>query len=46
MQKRPLLHFAVALAVMSPFGAQAQNALDEVMARKSINIAISTDFPP
>ena len=46
MQKRSLLHFAVALAVMSPFGAQAQNALDEVMARKSINIAIPTDFPP
>jgi polar amino acid transport system substrate-binding protein len=40
--------FYVALAALSTFaiGAQAQNALDEVMARKLIRIAIPTDFPP
>jgi polar amino acid transport system substrate-binding protein len=40
----------VALATLAvsalPFGAQAQAALDEVMARKLIRIAIPTDFPP
>jgi polar amino acid transport system substrate-binding protein len=36
-----------ALAVSAlPFGAQAQAALDEVIARKLIRIAIPTDFPP
>ncbi len=29
-----------------PITAQAQTVLDEVMARKQINIAIPTDFPP
>ena len=37
---------AAALAVLAPLAAQAQAALDEVMARKVINIAIPTDFPP
>lgn len=43
----------VALAALStfamaalPWSAQAQTALDEVMARKLIRIAIPTDFPP
>ncbi len=44
MQRREIL--ALLLAACTPFVAQAQNALDEVMARKSINIAIPTDFPP
>ena len=29
-----------------PMAAQAQTVLDEVLARKQINIAIPTDFPP
>ena len=40
----------LALAALLPLffcnPAQAQNALDEVMAKKQINIAIPTDFPP
>jgi polar amino acid transport system substrate-binding protein len=35
-----------AAALLLSLGAQAQNALDDVMARKSITIAIPTDFPP
>ena len=41
---------SLALAALLPLllgaPAQAQNALDEVMARKQSNIAIPTDFPP
>ena len=37
--------FAAAALLMAA-AAQAQTALDEVMARKSITIAIPTDFPP
>jgi polar amino acid transport system substrate-binding protein len=33
-------------ASLTPLQAQAQAALDEVLARKSIAIAIPTDFPP
>mgnify|MGYP002145031982 CR=1 FL=1 len=33
-------------AALLPLAAHAQTALDEVMARKQINIAIPTDFPP
>ncbi len=49
MQRRPTLLLALcsaltALALGS--AAQAQTALDEVMAKKQINIAIPTDFPP
>ena len=33
-------------ATLLPMSAQAQTALDEVMAKKQINIAIPTDFPP
>jgi polar amino acid transport system substrate-binding protein len=47
MLRRTLLaataSFAAALA--SP-GAMAQAALDDILARKTINIAIPTDFPP
>ncbi len=46
MQRRLLLSLALAGAALAPLAAQAQNALDEVMARKTINIAIPTDFPP
>ena len=35
-----------AAALLLSLAAQAQNALDNVMARKSITIAIPTDFPP
>jgi polar amino acid transport system substrate-binding protein len=48
MQRRTLIaaaaSFAVGAAVTLP--ALAQTALDDVMARKTINIAIPTDFPP
>jgi polar amino acid transport system substrate-binding protein len=43
MQRRILLAVALCAAALS---AHAQNALDEVMAKKSITIAIPTDFPP
>jgi len=46
MQRRRLTRAALALALLAPLATQAQNALDEVMARKSIHIAIPTDFPP
>lgn len=35
-----------ALAVVTISSAQAQTALDEVMARKLLRVAIPTDFPP
>ena len=40
----PLVLCAATLAL--PLAAHAQDALDGVLARKSINIAIPTDFPP
>ena len=51
MQRRHLAQSTLAaLALLCPLcltgTAQAQAALDEVMARKAINIAIPTDFPP
>ena len=51
MQRRHLAQSTLAaLALLAPLclmgTAQAQTALDEVMARKAINIAIPTDFPP
>lgn len=48
MNKRQLLYLALAAClggVVAP-AAHAQKALDEVMARRSITIAIPTDFPP
>ena len=44
--RRPLLLAALVAATAIPLLAQAQAALDEVMAKKVINIAIPTDFPP
>ena len=48
MQRRTTLLSLVTLALTAllPAAAQAQAALDEVMAKKQINIAIPTDFPP
>jgi polar amino acid transport system substrate-binding protein len=45
MQRRPLMLLALTLAAASA-PAFAQNALDEILAKKQINIAIATDFPP
>ncbi|RZS52159.1 transporter substrate-binding domain-containing protein [Sphaerotilus mobilis] len=46
MQRRSLIGLTLAVATLFSTGAQAQAALDEVMARKVINIAVPTDFPP
>jgi polar amino acid transport system substrate-binding protein len=50
MQRRntllALCSTALTLATALPLAAHAQTALDEIMARKQINIAIPTDFPP
>ena len=45
MQRRTSL-LALITAALLPLAAQAQSALDDVMSRKQINIAIPTDFPP
>ena len=45
MQRRTSL-LALITAALLPLAAHAQTALDDVMARKQINIAIPTDFPP
>ena len=37
---------AAVTLLLLPVSAQAQTTLDEVMAKKQINIAIPTDFPP
>jgi polar amino acid transport system substrate-binding protein len=47
-QRRPILAFVLAVAagaLVAP-SAHAQGALDAVLAKKSITIAIPTDFPP
>ena len=44
--RRRLLSAALVAATAFPLWAQAQAALDEVMAKKLITIAIPTDFPP
>lgn len=46
MNRRQLARALGALSLAAAAGAQAQNALDDVLARKSINIAIPTDFAP
>ena len=49
LQRRPFIALALAAGLagllQSP-AALAQSALDGVLARKSITIAIPTDFPP
>jgi polar amino acid transport system substrate-binding protein len=45
--RRPfLLSLATAALVLASAPASAQMALDEVLSKKTINIAIPTDFPP
>jgi polar amino acid transport system substrate-binding protein len=44
--RRPLLLAMLLAATCLPLIAQAQAALDEIVAKKVINIAIPTDFPP
>ena len=54
LQRRPFLALALPLALagvalaalLQPSAARAQGALDSVLAKKSITIAIPTDFPP
>jgi polar amino acid transport system substrate-binding protein len=47
MKRRPFLAItALGMALAAPWSAHAQTALDDVMSRKLINIAIPTDFPP
>ncbi|HEX6706589.1 MAG TPA: transporter substrate-binding domain-containing protein [Albitalea sp.] len=46
MIRRSLLCRLAALALLAAGAAHAQTALDDVLARKSITIAIPTDFPP
>jgi polar amino acid transport system substrate-binding protein len=47
MQRRHALSLGLSAALLAlPLAASAQDALDGVMKRKSINIAIPTDFPP
>lgn len=47
LHRRTLLAtLSLIAAAAAPLAVQAQSALDEVMAKKQINIAIPTDFPP
>ena len=49
MQRRTTLVFSLALSALSTLFAQAahaQAALDDIVAKKAITIAIPTDFPP
>ena len=50
MHRRPLLRLAGVLAFAAasllPLAAHAQNALTEILAKKEIQIAVPTDFPP
>lgn len=46
MNRRTLLALGLSLAAVVGLPAHAQGALDEVLAKKSITIAIPTDFPP
>ena len=46
LQRRPFLALALAAGLLASAAAHAQSALDGVMAKKSITIAIPTDFPP
>ena len=46
LQRRPFLALALAAGLLSSTGAFADSALDAIMAKKSITIAIPTDYPP
>jgi polar amino acid transport system substrate-binding protein len=43
---RRLVLAAIAMIAAAPLAARAQTALDDVLAKKTITIAIPTDFPP
>ena len=45
-QRRGVLAFALAIAACAPLAAGAQEALDHILSRKQITIAIPTDYPP
>ena len=46
LQRRPILALALAAGLFASAPAFADSALDGVIAKKSITIAIPTDFPP
>lgn len=46
MKRRLLITLGLAAAATLPLSANAQGALDEVLAKKLVRIAIPTDFPP
>jgi polar amino acid transport system substrate-binding protein len=46
MQRRTTLVFGLVLSAFFAQAAHAQAALDDIVARKAITIAIPTDFPP
>jgi polar amino acid transport system substrate-binding protein len=46
MQRRSLLALTLTSLLAAAQPALAQNALDEVMAKKTLTVAIPTDFPP
>ena len=46
MIRRTYLVLGAALAALGASASHAQAALDEILARKAITIAIPTDFPP
>ena len=46
LHRRPFLVLALAAGLLNSASAWADSALDGVMAKKSIAIAIPTDFPP
>jgi polar amino acid transport system substrate-binding protein len=46
LQRRPFLALVLAATLLPSLAARAQSALDGVLAKKSIAIAIPTDFPP
>ena len=46
LQRRPFLALVLATGLFSSTAAVADSALDGAMAKKSITIAIPTDFPP
>src|ERR1700759_5476991 len=46
LQRRPFLALALSAGLLLSTTARADSALDAVMAKKSITIAIPTDFPP
>jgi polar amino acid transport system substrate-binding protein len=46
LSRRPFLALALAAGLLASAASRAESALDAVMAKKSIAIAIPTDFPP